>query len=67
MNDDRLRAIEELVAHQARVIDEMSGEMALQGEQIRRMQARVDQLVTRLLEMEESVSGPVEARKPPHW
>ena len=67
MNDDRLRAIEELVAHQARVIDEMSGEMALQGEQIRRMQARVDQLVTRLLEMEESVSGPAEARKPPHW
>lgn len=67
MSEDRLRAIEELAAHQARTIEELSDEMARQAETIRLMQKRLDALVERFLAMEETVTGPAEARRPPHW
>ena len=67
MNAERLRAIEELAAHQAKTIEELSDEVARQSETIRLLQRRLDALVERFLAMEESASGPAEARKPPHW
>lgn len=67
MSADRLRAIEELAAHQAKTIEELSDEVARQSETIRLLQRRLDALVERFLVMEESASSPAEARKPPHW
>lgn len=67
MSGDRLRAIEELAAHQAKTIEELSDEVARQAETIRAMQKRLDALVERFLAVEESASGPAEAHRPPHW
>ncbi|MCU0790560.1 MAG: SlyX family protein [Nitratireductor sp.] len=65
--DERLRALEELTAHQARTIDELSSEMAVQGEQLRRMQKKLDAMAERFMALEESVTPPAEATRPPHW
>jgi SlyX protein len=72
MNDERtvgerLRALEELTAHQARTIEELSSEMAVQGEQLRRMQKKLDAMAERFMALEESVTPPAEATRPPHW
>jgi SlyX protein len=64
---ERFRALEELTAHQARTIDELSAEMAVQGEQMRRMQKRLDAMAERFMALEESVTPPAEATRPPHW
>jgi SlyX protein len=65
--EERLRALEELTAHQARTIDELSAEMAVHGETIRRMQKKLDAMTERFLALEESVTPAAEATRPPHW
>jgi SlyX protein len=65
--DERLRALEELAAHQARTIEELSSEMAVQGEMLRRMQKKLDAYAERFMALEETVTPPAEATRPPHW
>jgi SlyX protein len=67
MNDDRLRALEELTAHQAKTIDELSAEIALQGENLRRVQKKLDAMAERFMALEETVTPAAEATRPPHW
>jgi SlyX protein len=67
MNDDRLRALEELTAHQAKTIDELSAELALQGESLRRIQKKLDAMAERFMALEETVTPAAEATRPPHW
>lgn len=67
MNDDRLRALEELTAHQAKTIDELSAELALQGENLRRVQKKLDAMAERFMALEETVTPAAEATRPPHW
>lgn len=65
--DERLQALEELIAHQAKTIEELSSEMAVQGEIIRRMQKKLDAMAERFMALEESVTPAAEATRPPHW
>lgn len=67
MTEERLRQIEELVAHQARTIDELSDELMRQSELIRVMQRRLDAVSERFVALEETVTAPPEAGRPPHW
>jgi SlyX protein len=67
MSDDRLRALEELTAHQAKTIDELSAEIALQGENLRRIQKKLDAMAERFMALEETVTPAAEATRPPHW
>jgi SlyX protein len=67
VSEGRLRALEELTAHQAKTIEELSGELAVQGEAIRKMQKKLDALVERFLALEENSAPAAEARRPPHW
>ncbi|MCB1458610.1 MAG: SlyX family protein [Nitratireductor sp.] len=67
MSDERLRKLEELVAHQALTIEEMSAEMAAQGETLRALQTRLDVLVRRFVALEESAAPHVPVTRPPHW
>jgi SlyX protein len=67
VSEERLRALEELTAHQAKTIEELSAEMALQGEAMRKIQRKMDAITERFLALEETVTPPAEARRPPHW
>jgi SlyX protein len=67
MSEDRLRALEELTAHQAKTIDELSAELALQGENLRRVQKKLDAVAERFMALEETVTPAAEATRPPHW
>jgi SlyX protein len=67
MNDERLRALEELTAHQAKTIDELSAELALQGENLRRVQKKLDAMAQRFMALEETVTPAAESTRPPHW
>ena len=67
MNDERITKLEELVAHQAVIIEEMSAEMAVQGEALRLMQAKLDVLARRFVALEESAGPDVPVTRPPHW
>ena len=67
MTEKRLLALEELTAHQALTIEQLSAEIALQNEKIDRLESGLRGLARRFSELE---AGPGEFpadRKPPHW
>ncbi|HSO48468.1 MAG TPA: SlyX family protein [Rhizobiaceae bacterium] len=64
---ERLHALEELTAHQSKAIEELSSEMAVQGEMLRRMQKKLDAMAERFMALEETVTPPAESTRPPHW
>ncbi|MCB1463972.1 MAG: SlyX family protein [Nitratireductor sp.] len=63
----RITALEETIAHQAKTIEELSGEVARQWDTIRALQKKVDALTERFLALEEVATPPAESRRPPHW
>lgn len=68
MNErDRITALEETVAHQARVIEELSDQLAEQWKAAEQMRHRLDTLIERFLVMEEQAREPPAATKPPHY
>jgi SlyX protein len=67
MKTDRIVALEELTAHQAKVIDELSGEIARQWEVIRALERRLDAMSERFATLEDAAAAPPESRRPPHW
>lgn len=67
MSAERLTALEELTAHQARTIDDLSGEVARQWEAIEALERQVRMLVERFAAIEEIAAGEPESRRPPHW
>ncbi|MFZ1815530.1 MAG: SlyX family protein [Rhizobiaceae bacterium] len=67
MSEQRLQALEEMTAHQARTIDELSQEMASQGEALRIIERKLDVLAKRFAALEETASPDVPVTRPPHW
>jgi SlyX protein len=66
-SDGRITALEEIVAHQARMIEELSDEIARQWETMRALQNKVEALTERFLALEEAAIQSAEAKPPPHW
>ncbi len=66
---DRLTTLEEHTTHQTASLEELSGVVAAQAEQISRLERRVRLLMERAAQMEsDTMSGaPLADQKPPHW
>ena len=67
MNDDRLTALEELTAHQAKTIDELSDQVTEQWKTIDQMRRTLERVAERLLGLEETTAEAAPATKPPHF
>lgn len=65
--DERITRLEETVAHQARVIDELSDQLTEQWKVVEQTRAKLDRLTERFLSLEEQgVDAPANTR-PPHY
>ncbi len=64
---DRILSLEELTAHQALTIEELSAEVARQNEIVRAMEVRLHRIAERLGALEADVASAAENRRPPHW
>lgn len=65
--EDRLLRLEETVAHQTRVIEELSDQLTEQWKVVEQMRAKLDRLTERFLSLEEqSLEAPAITR-PPHY
>ena len=64
---DRLTVLEETVAHQARVIEELSDQLAEQWKATEQMRVRLERLVERFLALEEQAREAPPVTKPPHY
>lgn len=69
MNIARLEKLEEHLAYQSAMIDELNAVVTDQSNQIDRLQQRVTLLMKRAAEQEsDSISGAqISDQKPPHW
>ena len=68
MNDEeRLIKLEELAAHQTKVIEELSDQLAEQWKVIEQTRAKLDRLTERFLSLEESSLEAPPITKPPHY
>ncbi len=66
-NDDRLLKLEELAAHQAKVIEELSDQLAEQWKVVEQTRAKLDRLTERFLSLEESSLEAPAITRPPHY
>jgi SlyX protein len=64
---DRILALEETVAHQARTIDELSEQLAEQWKVVEQTRAKLDRLTERFLSLEESSLDAPAITRPPHY
>jgi len=64
---DRIIALEEMVAHQAKTIDELSDQLAEQWKTVDRIRRTLEILSQRLIGLEERTSEPTPVTKPPHY
>ena len=68
MSDEaRLMKLEELAAHQAKVIEELSDQLAEQWKVIEQTRAKLDRLTERFLTLEESSLEAPAITRPPHY
>ncbi|MCB5203229.1 SlyX family protein [Neorhizobium sp. T786] len=66
-NDDRVTRLEELAAHQAKMIEELSDQLAEQWKIVEQTRAKLDRLTERFLSLEESSLDAPPITKPPHY
>lgn len=66
---ERITTLEEAVAHQSRVIDDLSDIVARQEKEISRLTRRVEMLMQKEAEREFAEGGtvPLGDQRPPHW
>ncbi|KAA0690548.1 hypothetical protein DTW90_29390 [Neorhizobium sp. P12A] len=69
MSDERSRidALEEILAHQAKTIDELSDQLAEQWKVVEQTRAKLDRLTERFLNLEEQSLEAPAITKPPHY
>ncbi len=69
MMDERLKALEEEVAHLRKSVDDLSDVVARQSREIDLLTRRMAMLMQRAAEAETEGSGgiPLADQKPPHW
>ncbi len=67
--NERVTRLEELTAHLARVVEELSDEVARQNGEIDRLTRRLEMIMQREAEREMDAGGtvPLADQKPPHW
>ena len=66
-SEDRLIALEEMAAHQAKTIDELSDQLTQQWKLVEQMKRTIERLSERLLGLEEqTIEAPANTR-PPHY
>ncbi|OLP59032.1 hypothetical protein BJF93_03655 [Xaviernesmea oryzae] len=64
---ERIRTLEETVAHQGRTIEELSEQLAEQWKTVEQVRTKLDRLTERFLSLEEqSLEAPAITR-PPHY
>ena len=69
MSDERSRidALEEILAHQAKTIDELSDQLAEQWKVVEQTRHKLDRLAERFLMLEEQSLDAPAITKPPHY
>ncbi len=67
--NERVTKLEELTAHLARTVEDLSGEVARQNGEIDRLTRRLEMIMQREAEREMDAGGtvPLADQKPPHW
>ncbi len=66
-NDERLTTLEETVAYQAKIIDELSDQLAEQWKVVEQSRAKLDRLTERFLSLEEVTLEAPAVTRPPHY
>ncbi|TCU18452.1 SlyX family protein [Rhizobium sullae] len=69
MSDEtgRITKLEEMVAHQAKMIDELSDQLAEQWKVVEQMRTKLDRLTERFLSLEEQSLEAPPITRPPHY
>ncbi|WP_313614017.1 SlyX family protein [Agrobacterium sp.] len=65
--ETRIVSLEETLAHQTRVIDELSDQLAEQWRVVEQTRAKLDRLTERFLSLEEQSLDAPAITKPPHY
>lgn len=65
--DARVQALEEMAAHQAKAIDELSDQLTEQWKLMEQMRRTLERLTERLLGLEDQSSEAPPVTKPPHY
>jgi len=66
-HEERLTALEELTAHQAKTIDELSDQVTAQWKTIDQMRRALDRLGERLIGLEDRSTEAAPVTPPPHY
>jgi len=65
--ENRIIALEETVAHQVKVIEELSDQLAEQWKVVEQTRAKLDRLTERFLSLEEQSLDAPAITRPPHY
>ncbi|WP_159945914.1 SlyX family protein [Rhizobium sp. 18065] len=65
--DERIMRLEEMLAHQARVIDDLSDQLAEQWKVVEQTRAKLERLSERFSNIEEQSLDAPAITKPPHY
>lgn len=65
--ESRLVGLEETVAHQARMLEDLSAELADQWKLLEQMRTKLDRLTERFLDLEEQSLAAPPITRPPHY
>lgn len=63
----RIIQLEEIVAHQAKTIEELSDQLTEQWKVVEQMRAKLDRLTERFLSLEEQSLDAPAVTRPPHY
>ncbi len=66
-SEDRLVRLEELTAHQAETIEDLSAQVARQWALIERLQRQIEDMTDRFETLEDVTRAQSPTQKPPHW